>query len=270
MTEVVFGSPVQVYPALRDGGEGVELCVLPTADEAESTSLDGVRRLMAFANERLAATLAKNLPRELDPLAADISPLGPSKTQKDAFAVKVLDRAIGEALAASPLRLPRTAKEFEELNRRHAPGLEQGMQQVLGVVKVTNAELRETRIALAAAAKQPSGAAAVRDMRAQVSALLPDDLLRQTSLVQIAHLPRYLKGIRVRLGRALTDPRKDAAKFEPFAAVWQLFLDRREKLAPHESARLRWAFEELRIALFAPELKPAYPVSVDKLRQMLS
>lgn len=269
VTEIVLGSPVQVYPALRDCLDSVELCVLPTAIEAEKVSHSGVRRLVAFANERLATNLAKNLPRELDPLTPDLSPLGPTKAQKDAFAVKVLDCAIGEAFSASQWRLPRTSQEFTELVRRCSPLLEPGMQQVLGVVKVINLELRETRAALAAAAKQPSGAAAVRDMQAQVAELLPDDLLQQTALAQVAHLPRYLKGIRVRLARAVTDPRKDAAKFEPFASVWQLFLARRAGLPSHESSRLRWAFEELRIALFAPELKPAYPVSVDKLKQML-
>jgi ATP-dependent helicase HrpA len=268
VTEMVMGSAVQVFPALRDGGDCVELCVLPTLAEAEQVSRAGVRRLMVLAHERLAVTLAKNLTRELDPLSIEVSPLGPSKAQKDAFAVNVLERAIAEASAPHE-QLPRSAAEFAELARRYGPHLEKGMQQVLVVVKAVNLELRETRAALATAAKQPSGAAAVRDMQNQVAALLPPDLLQQTSLAQVAHLPRYLRGIRIRLARAVTDPRKDAAKLEPFAAVWQLFQARKEALPPNECLRLRWAFEELRIALFAPELKPAYPVSVDKLKQAL-
>jgi hypothetical protein len=33
---------------------------------------------------------------------------------------------------------------------------------------------------------------------------------------------------------------------------------------------LRWAFEELRVAIFAPELKPATPVSVANLTLALA
>lgn len=143
------------------------------------------------------------------------------------------------------------------------------MQQVLGVVKAITQELWETRSALASAAKQPSGAAAIRDMQNQLTELLRSELVSQTALAQLAHVPRYLRGVRVRLARAITDPRKDAAKFEPFGTVWQPFLARRDAMPSAERERLRWAFEELRIALFAPELKPAYPVSVDKLKLML-
>lgn len=266
VTEVVLGKAVKVYPALRDLGDGVELCVMPTPEEAESVSQRGVRRLVALANERLATTLAKNnLGRDFDPLSADMSPLGPSKTQKEAFARVVLDCAINEVVRLE--RVPRSVHEFTELVRRYNPQLEKAMPQVLGAVKAINVELRETRAALVAASKQPSGAKAVRDMQAQLTALFPSDLLQHTSVAQLLHVPRYLKGIRVRLGRALADPRKDAAKHEPFAVVWQLFLTRKDTMPPHERERLRWAFEELRIALFAPELKPAFAVSVDKLKQ---
>jgi len=103
----------------------------------------------------------------------------------------------------------------------------------------------------------------------QLRELLPDALLLDCDLAQLAAYPRYLQGIRLRLGRALNAPPKDADKLRPLLPLWQALVARREALEPEPYERLRWAFEELRIATFAPELKPAYPISVEKFRAML-
>jgi ATP-dependent helicase HrpA len=61
----------------------------------------------------------------------------------------------------------------------------------------------------------------------------------------------------------MSDPRKDADKLAPFAPLWASFLNKEPNATDRDSARaLRWAFEELRVAIFAPELKPAQPVTL--------
>jgi ATP-dependent helicase HrpA len=136
---------------------------------------------------------------------------------------------------------------------------------VLQALQHANAELDETLRAIEKAEQQPSGAAAVRDMREQLAQLFPSELIAYAELTQLSHYPRYLKAIRLRLSRALVDPRKDSAKLEPLLPALQSFRSKRERAEDPNAARaLFWAFEELRIATFAPELKPAFPITLAK------
>jgi ATP-dependent helicase HrpA len=268
ITEVVLGSRVTLYPAILDRGTSVELSPLPSAEEAHLASRAGVLRLALLSSERALAALEKAIPKTTLPLLATVSPLGPSAAQRESFRRQLVERSFADAFL--PIEgTPRSREEFELRVNTALPRLEQNLAQVLKLVNVITPELRETRDALGAAGKQPNGSAAVRDMLAQLDHLFPADVLLRTSLVQLAHFPRYLKGLRVRLARALTDPRKDADKAATFTPVWQLFLARAGSLPLEQATQLRWAFEELRIATFAPELKPAYPVSVARLKVAL-
>ena len=99
-------------------------------------------------------------------------------------------------------------------------------------------------------------------MRAQLELLLLPDTLQHAELARLEHYPRYLRAAQARLARAINDPRKDASKAEPFAPVWQAFLAKRASLRDQTAARrFHFLLEELRVSLFAPELKPAQPVS---------
>ena len=57
----------------------------------------------------------------------------------------------------------------------------------------------------------------------------------------------------------------------PLAPLWTSFLAKSAKVRGVEGAReLRWAFEELRVAIFAPELKTPVPVSAAKVAAALA
>jgi ATP-dependent helicase HrpA len=125
------------------------------------------------------------------------------------------------------------------------------------------AELEQTTRALDAAKSQPSAASASADIREQLDLLLPADLLQHTALSQLAHLPRYLSAARARLTRAIHDPRKDASKAEPIAPLLRAFAAKYPKTTDRAAAqRLLFRLEELRVATFAPELRPQKPPSI--------
>jgi ATP-dependent helicase HrpA len=109
-----------------------------------------------------------------------------------------------------------------------------------------------------------------RLQRAQIDLLLAPDLVASEALVTLRQVPRYLRAAQVRLGRAVTDPRKDADKLAPLAPLWTAFLAKRGAAKDRDAAReLRWAFEEMRVAIFAPELKPLGGVSLAKIKATL-
>lgn len=268
VSERVLGSFVELYPALFDRETSVELDLVSSPELAQAESRRGLLRLAILTSERALTQLDKTIPKLVEPLTATVSPIGHSSAKREHFRRQLVERALMEALPTQA-PAPRTKSAFETWTKAGIPLLERSLGAVVQAVNGVNGELRETREALSRAAKQPSGAAALRDMTQQLEQLFPDDLLLRVSLGQLAHFPRYLKGMRVRLGRALTDPRKDADKAAPLAPLWQQFLKQAPTMSHERANQVRWLFEELRISTFAPELKPAFPVSVAKLKMIL-
>lgn len=103
-----------------------------------------------------------------------------------------------------------------------------------------------------------------------LAGLLPADFIAMTPFPQLAHLPRYLKAMKLRADRWMQNQARDA--------------ERANRLAPYISAlsalpvevcgtpaaeHYRWLVEEFRVSLFAQELGTAEPVSEVKLEREL-
>ncbi|MGC4025368.1 MAG: DUF3418 domain-containing protein [Mesorhizobium sp.] len=189
----------------------------------------------------------------------------PPRAESDAFRDTVLARVVNDAYAlddeARPL--PRTKAEFEQLfsaGLARLPGVFDTLQRLIASA---DAELQSTERALENATKQARARAAVADIRVQLQQLFPPDLLLHVELARLEQYPRYLRAAQARLMRAVNDPSKDSAKAAPFVPVWQAFLDKQAKLTDRAAARrVLDLLEELRVALFAPELKPAQAVTL--------
>jgi ATP-dependent helicase HrpA len=189
------------------------------------------------------------------------------RAELDAFREQVLLRVVSEAFGLSDdSELPRSKAAFERMLSAGLPRLAPVFETLARAVASANAELDKTRRALDAAAKQQSGGGAVADIRAQLQQLFPPDLLQHVDTQRLEQFPRYLRAAQSRLQRAVNDPRKDASKAEPFTPLWQAFVSKRGAARDRAVVRhLHFAFEELRVALFAPELKPAQPVTIATL-----
>ena len=88
---------------------------------------------------------------------------------------------------------------------------------------------------------------------------------------RLAHYPRYLKAIQLRLEKARANPARDTQLMNDWQALYKPF--ERERLAQRGVAdpffeEFRWLLEELRVNLFAQELKTPSPVSVKRLQKM--
>jgi len=182
-----------------------------------------------------------------------------------------LARLVEEAFdCAEGCALPRNKAAFAELLAAGTPRLAPAFQRLQRVTVAASTELSATLRALESAGKHPSGTAASAEIRTQIELLFPADLLATVELSRLEQFPRYLRAAQARLTRAISDPRKDADKLAPFAKLWQPFLAKRPTLNDREGARaLRWAFEELRVSIFAPELKPQTAVTLASLTQAL-
>jgi ATP-dependent helicase HrpA len=119
--------------------------------------------------------------------------------------------------------------------------------------------------------------------------LAPKNFLEVYTVARLVRIPRYLEGLKIRLERARVGPEKDrakAAQVEPYAfelARLEAELKKgspgHEKqgqgIAPPNSEKraaveeLRWMIEEFKLALFAPEIKTAFPISAVRLAKKI-
>ncbi|MEI9952978.1 MAG: ATP-dependent RNA helicase HrpA [Pseudomonadota bacterium] len=264
----VFGSELRSYPALIDRSKSVDLSLLETERAAEMATRLGVRRLLALAAHKTLSPFAKQCPPPFSLRAAFLTP----RVEVEAFRESFLARVVEEAFAVvEGATLPRSQAAFEALLTVGTPRIAPAFKALDRASLAASAELQITLRALDSAAKHPSATAASAEIRAQLEQLFVPDLIASVPLSRLEQFPRYLRAAQARLVRAISDPRKDADKLAPFAPLWAAFLARQNELSDRGSAAaLRWAFEELRVAIFAPELRPAAAVTLASLSQALS
>jgi ATP-dependent helicase HrpA len=114
---------------------------------------------------------------------------------------------------------------------------------------------------------------AVQDMGQQLSRLLSPGWLARTPWERLQHLPRYLKAASMRLDKLRADPARDARLAAELASLEQPYRREAAARARHgapEAAfeQFGWLLEELRVSLFAQELKTPVPVSVKRLGKL--
>ena len=110
-----------------------------------------------------------------------------------------------------------------------------------------------------------------RDLEQQLGQLLAARFLTQTPWERLQHLPRYLQAMRMRIEKYANSPDRDQRHAEAIQAIWQRWqqkiqqLQQAQREIPQGLLDYRWLIEELRVSLFAQELKTPFPVSVKRL-----
>ena len=114
---------------------------------------------------------------------------------------------------------------------------------------------------------------AQREIEEQLAHLLPKNFIAATAWERLQHFARYLKAVALRLDKLRADPARDArwsAEFNPLWQTWQRedLKQRKQGVADPQLAQFRWLLEELRVSLYAQELRTPVPVSVKRLQKM--
>jgi ATP-dependent helicase HrpA len=112
---------------------------------------------------------------------------------------------------------------------------------------------------------------AVADVEQQLQRLCAHRFIVETPAAQLVHYPRYLKAIGARLDKLKTDPARDAARMAEIAPLQTAYLREvaaRKGVDDPRLAEFRWLLEELRVSLFAQELRTPMPVSAKRLAKV--
>ena len=180
-------------------------------------------------------------------------------TLRDDLTQAVCDRAfIGED------ELPRNEKAFKEQIKRarsRLPAVKEALSRYLQETAAAYAELNSKL------GKHPL----THLMRQRLQTLLVAGFATRTPWAQWPRLPIYLKAMTLRLEKYSSNPARDAAREADIQELEQMWQEKTDGLVKQglpvsdDLAAFRWMIEELRVSLFAQELKTPYPVSVKKL-----
>jgi ATP-dependent helicase HrpA len=264
------GAPVYAFPGLWSGAQGVARRLFKAPEEAAHATH---RALGALLEKQLGHDLMwteRDLRalRTLGPLATTLAPV--ETLQQDAFqSIKtwVTDwRRILPRGADTRRNSPDESVQFTAAS--FAAAVENAKADLRGLVPRFVDLVREILTLRQELLVLPDSPAGAED---ELAELVPRDFLARTPYLQLAHLPRYLKALKLRADRWRKNPGKDAERREQIApyekAIEQL---KRERAAPEAIEAFRWLVEEFRVSLFAQELGTAEPVSTVKLDRALA
>jgi ATP-dependent helicase HrpA len=112
----------------------------------------------------------------------------------------------------------------------------------------------------------------VQDVKSARERLVYPGFLARTPWDRFEHLPRYLKGYALRLQKYRANAERDQKHAATVATLWSNYearakADRDAGRADPKLEEFRWLIEELRISLFAQELRTPFPVSAKRLQK---
>jgi ATP-dependent helicase HrpA len=268
------GIRLRGYPALVDQGESLALRVLDSPRNAAAATHVGLRRLIQLALPQEMRYLRKNLPglerMRLQYAKAAPTPEGLETPERPDLEGELLALVVDLCFLAGQPPL-RDAAAFEQ---RIAEGKARLIPQTQQALKLTGEVLdlyQQARQRLAASQK-PAWLAAAQDIQQQLDRLVFQGFLRNTPPARLSDLPRYLKGILLRLEKLPLNPGRDRQWMDELGGYYKPWQTkdakaRHDRKPDERLEELRWMFEELRISLFAQELKTAYPISVKRLER---
>ena len=261
--DVGAGQRVLGYPGLSDEGESVSLCVFDTQEEAQAVHAEGLLRLFKLQFKEQLKYFEKNLPG-LTQMGMQYMALGSLEDLRR----QLVDLAFARACLVEPW--PIDAASFKQRCAEAKPRLGLLSQEICRLVGLVLSEWQAVQKKLPAF---KAHAAAVQDIEKQLGRLIGKRFIADTPFERLQHFPRYLKAIAMRLDKLKANPSRDAQLMAEYAPLWTHYERRTILLAKQgvvnvQVEQFRWLLEELRVQLFAQELRTPAPVSVKRLQKM--
>ncbi|MBG8975483.1 DUF3418 domain-containing protein [Neisseria meningitidis] len=249
------------YLGLQKEKDGrIALRLFDTIEAAEQAHRQGVIELMKLQLKEQVKDLNKGIQGFTQ--AAMLLKHINADTLRDDLTQAVCDRAfIGED------ELPRNEKAFKEQIKRarsRLPAVKEALSRYLQETAAAYAELNSKL------GKHPL----THLLRQRLQTLLAAGFATRTPWAQWPRLPIYLKAMTLRLEKYSSNPARDAAREADIQELEQMWQEKTDSLIKQGLpisdglAAFKWMIEELRVSLFAQELKTPYPVSVKRLLKM--
>lgn len=260
------GRQLTGYPGLEDNGDSVAIKLFDTPEAALAAHRKGVCRLMRFELKEQVKQLEKGLPGFNQYALLLRAIMNPDQLREDMLQC-IADRAF---IAEDDL--PRSNAEFMQLKTRartRMPAVTEALtrqaQLIANEYQVLVAQLQKM---------SPVTQKIKRECEQQLQGLLYHGFFSQTPWEQLPHLPRYLKAIKLRIDKYPTSIERDGRHAQALVQLeqrWQQKIEQLRKAHLPVTIQLQdfaWQLQELRVSLFAQELRTPYPVSIKRLEKL--
>lgn len=257
------GVSVTAYPALLDQQQQVAIRLFDTREAAQASMRAGVFRLLQMTLQERVKLLEKQFTARQQTLLLQLGSLVTRETLRQ----DILDAVLTRALLGED-SLPYTREDFLMQVERARSRLGNVFNEFLELLDVIAATYQACK-------KNLSTADAVfqENLLAQLRQLIYPGFVSKTPWHYLQHYPRYLKAMGIRIDKYLKNPVRDQENEAIVNGLWQQYSQYLQKhpktgaLNPNLE-KFRWQIEELRVSLFAQELKTPAPVSVKRLQKL--
>jgi len=261
------GAKLTGYPALVDEHDSVALLLMDTEAAAHVATRAGVVRLIRIALKDVLSRWEKDAPGFAQP-ALQLKAAIPTDALRADVMQAVCDRAF---LGDDPL--PRDERAFADQVKRartRLPAVAEGAFRLLAAIAAGYQAVTQRLGSLPSAHGRFAA-----DLKAQRDALVHPGFFAGTPWPALQHLPRYLEALDRRAAKYVERPDRDARHAAAVADLWQRYRERAERnraagRVEPALTEFRWLLEELKVSLFAQELRTPQPVSYKRLERAWS
>jgi ATP-dependent helicase HrpA len=254
---------VTLFNALVDDGDAVVLHAFDTRDAANEVHRGGLRRLFMLLLKEQVKYLDKHLP-DAQRLGMLFMPFGMQQELQQQIVAMTFERCcLNDPLPVNETEFIARGKEAKSRLLLIAQELARLVGNVLSEYQAVQKNLPQLK----------AHAQASQDVRAQLEWLLHKRFIADTPYERLQHVPRYLKAINLRIEKLRSNPARDAqcmAQMQPLTQAWQKLRQAQQGNSDPRVDEFAWLMQELRVSLFAQELKTPVIVSVKRLEKMLS
>ena len=253
------------HPALADHGDHCAIEVFDDPAEARAVHREGLRRLFRLQLKEQVKFLEKSLNalQTVQMQASTVPALAAALPGFEALRDDVVAAALDRTCLVEPW--PTDNASFVACKNEARGKLTLIAQEIARLATMIVQEA-------AALPKKLNGlrgfTATIADVEQQLQRLFRKRFIVEVPPAQLAHYPRYLKAIALRLDKLKSDPARDQQRMADVAALqapWQREMAARKGVADPRLEEFRWLLEELRVSLFAQELRTPIPVSGKRL-----
>jgi len=261
------GMTVRGYPALEDAYDHVVLKVFDTKEKAQQANHGGLRRLFMLQLSDKIKFINKNIPN-FQAMSLCYSSLGSAEQLKE----QIIFAAVEQSFMAGEV-----VCNEEGFSKKLNQGRGEFVAQVNSIAQLVGGVLQQyhqIRIAIKGNIP-PFLLNAMADIQQQIERLFHSNFITDTPYQYLLNYPRYLKAAQLRLDKLNHNLNRDKSAMMSVNKIWQLYQKSFDRLNKKKSVQnlqletIRWLVEELRISLFAQEIKTSQPVSERRLEEML-
>ena len=262
------GQTVILFNALVDKEDAVVIQAFDTRDAAQAEHRAGLRRLFMLLLKEQVKYLKKNLPDAQRLGMLFMIPNAPFTGTQQELQQQILETTFDRCCLSEPL--PTNEAEFIARGKEAKSRLLLIVQEIARLVATILAEYQALQKSLA---QIKSNAQVSQDIRTQLEWLLNKRFIATTPYERLQHLPRYLKAINKRIEKLRSNPSRDAqcmSQMQPLLQALQKLRQAQQGTVEPRVYDFAWMLQELRVSLFAQELKTPVIVSVKRLEKMLA